>query len=135
MSRAILTKISTGFDWLYSTVNVANGKVALMVETQGIESTYTEEFDENQTEEKIITPSDGNKLVIKDVGIHTKATSGTVSLDLGDKKVARLYSSANNRFQPTVSSIEGDVDESLELTTTTGSNEVFIIVNYIEVEG
>jgi len=107
---------------------------AIKVDTQAIESTFTEEYTENQDKD-IITPKPGNSLVIKDVAIHTKANSGTVKLDFNDKKVARLYAAANNRFQPAVSSIRGDANESLKLETTTDSSEVFIIVNYIECKG
>ena len=67
--------------------------------------------------------------------IVTDASSGTVSLDFPNsgKKVARLYCSKENALQTTTLHIEGDVDEPLCLTTTTGSEEVFIAINYIEI--
>ena len=109
--------------------------MAISVETQCIESTFTEEYTTNQTDSEIITPEEGNKLIVKDISIHTKANSGVVALDFNGRKVARLYSSANNRFSPTVATICGKINEPLTLTTTTGDNEVFISVNYIEVAG
>ena len=115
--------------------NKKTGLEALKVETQSIENTFTEEYTTNQTEQEIITPEEGNKLVVKDVSMHTKANSGTVSLDFNGNKVSRLYSSVNNRFSPSVSSIVGEVDESLILNSTTGDNELFISINYVEVAG
>ena len=117
------------------TENLKNGAEALKVETQCIESTFTEEYTTNQTEQEIITPSPGNRIVVKDVSMHTKANSGTVSLDFNGIKVSRLYSSVNNRFSPSVSSIIGGVDEPLVLNSTTGDDELFISVNYVEVAG
>ena len=115
--------------------NLKSGAEALKVETQCIESTFTEEYTTNQTEQEIITPSPGNRIVVKDVSMHTKANSGTVSLDFNGTKVSRLYSSVNNRFSPSVSSIIGGVDEPLVLNSTTGDNELFISINYVEVAG
>ena len=129
-----LGRLKQIFNRLHEIENLANNRKALIVDTQSIESTFTEEYTEN-TETDIITPSSGNRIAVKDVSIHTKATSGIVKLDFNGKKVARLYSSVNNRFNPLVSSVIGDIDESLHLETTTGSNEVFVVVNYIEVEG
>ena len=114
--------------------NKANEKEALVVETQAIESFYTVELEESVSEQTMIEPDDGNKLMITDVNIHTKANSGEVQLDIGDIKLARLYSSVNNRFSPKVSLAEGEVNEPLEITTTTGDDKVFVSVNYIEVE-
>ncbi len=115
--------------------NEENELQALRSETQSIESTFTEEYTQNQTDEEVITPAEGNKLVVKDVSLHTKATSGTVELDFNGTKVARLYSSVNNRFTPTVSTIKGAVDEPLVLNSTTGDNELFVSVNYVELAG
>jgi len=114
--------------------NKANEKEALVVETQAIESFYSVELEESVSEQTMIEPDDGNKLMITDISIHTKANSGEVQLDIGDIKLARLYSSANNRFAPKVSLAEGEVNEPLEITTTTEDNKVFVSVNYIEVE-
>ena len=115
--------------------NKKTGLEALKVETQSIENTFTEEYTTNQTEQEIITPEEGNRLIVKDVSMHTKANSGTVNLDFNGTKVARLYSSVNNRFSPTVSSIVGAVDEPIVLNSTTGDNELFISINYVEVAG
>ena len=116
-------------------INRANGRKGVLVENQIIESTFAEEYTSNQTDLVLIEPGDGNRLVTTDVAIHTKANSGEIELDIGDIKVARLYSSANNRFNPQVKSGVGDVGEPLTLTTTTGDNKVFISINYIELAG
>lgn len=114
------------------TINKENELQGLRVETQSIENTFTEEYTQSQTNEEIITPAEGNRLVVKDVSIHTKANSGKVELDFNGTKVARLYSSVNNRFTPSVSTIRGVTDEPLVLNSTTGDNELFLSINYVE---
>jgi|Wag4MinimDraft_13_1082653.scaffolds.fasta_scaffold06172_3 ethanolamine utilization cobalamin adenosyltransferase len=125
------------YNWINgeAITNIANGRKAVLTETQLIESHFSEEYTTAQTDTAIITPSAGNRLIITDVAIHTNATTGVVELDLDGAKVARLYSSVNNRFAPQVKSGTGAVDQPLTLTTTTGTNKVFVSVNYIEIEG
>ena len=117
--------------------NKENGRLSFGVETQLIESNFSEEYTTEQTDNDIIAPGSGNKLIITDLAIQTKATSGVIELDFLDsgKKITRLYSSVNNRFAPQVKSGAGAINETLTLNTTTGTSEVFITLNYIEVEG
>jgi len=84
---------------------------------------------------ELITPDGDNIIVVHDISLHTKANSGTIKLDFMDanKKVARLYSSANNRFSPVVSSLAGKPGESLIYRSDTGDNEVFVTANFIEI--
>jgi len=112
--------------------NERNKERAWIVDTTNIRSTFTEEYTSNQTNLDIIEPDEGNRIIVTGVSIHTKANGGTVKLDFNGKKVARLYASANNRFSPVISAVQGDVDESLVLNSTTGSNEVFVAVDFIE---
>ena len=114
------------------TQNERNKERAWIVDTTNIRSTFTEEYTSNQTNLDIIEPDEGNRIIVTGVSIHTKANGGTVRLDFNGKKVARLYASANNRFSPVISAVRGDVDESLVLNSTTGSNEVFVSVDFIE---
>jgi len=85
--------------------------------------------------DEIIVPDGDNIIVVHDISLHTKANSGTIKLDFMDanKKVARLYASANNRHQPLVSSLHGEPGEPLIYRSGTGSNEVFVTVNYVEI--
>lgn len=114
------------------TQNERNKERALIVDTTNIRSTFTEEYTSNQTNLDIIEPDEGNRIIVTGVSIHTKANNGTVKLDFNGKKVARLYASSNNRFSPAISAVQGDVDESLVLNSTTGSNEVFVSVDFVE---
>ena len=84
---------------------------------------------------ELVTPDGDNILVVKDVSLQTEANSGTIKLDLAcaDKKVARLYASANNRHQTLVSSIRGEPGEPLLYRADTGDNEVFVAANFIEI--
>ncbi len=114
--------------------NQANGNRTISVETELFRSTFTEEYTADQTDNDIITPSSGNKLAITYVYIQANANSGVVEMDLatsGDK-VARLYASNRNQTAVRIGANTGAEDEPLTLNTTTGNNEVFISVNYIE---
>ena len=117
--------------------NQANGNRTISVETELFRSTFTEEYTADQTDNDIIIPSSGNKLAITYVYIQANANSGVVEMDFatsGDK-VARLYASNRNQTAVRIGANTGAEDEPLTLNTTTGAdNEVFISINYIELE-
>jgi len=117
--------------------NLENDKVALVVDTQSIESTYTEEFKTNEDGTVIIAPSSGNRIIIKDVFLHANANIGEVKLDFnnGGKKIARLYSSQFHRAEFSNLTIVGDVDQGVELTADADGDKLFVVINYIEVKG
>jgi len=116
--------------------NELTDRVALVTDQASFYSTFSEEYTDNQTNLAIITPENGKKICVRQVIIVTDASSGIVSLDFltSGKKVARLYTSKENTLQVTDLHIGGDVNEPLSLNTTTGSEKVFIVVNYIQTE-
>lgn len=119
-------------DTVYDT---KTGLVSLLVSRGHGKTTFTEEYTDNQTNLTIITPASGKKIDIVGVLIVTDATTGDVLLDFATsgKKVMRLYASAFARVVSFDMHIEGAVDEVLTLNTTTGANNVFVLVNYREV--
>jgi len=114
--------------------NAFREKAALLVDASTFIDTFTDEYTGNKTNLSIITPNEGKKLRVREVIIVTDASSGVVKLDFASSniKVARLYCSKENTLQTTNLHLVGAVDEPLSLTTTTGDEEVFIIVNYIQ---
>jgi len=73
-------------------------------------------------------------LAITYVYIQANANSGTVEMDFATSGdiIARLYASNRNQTAVRIGANTGAEDEPLTLNTTTGDNEVFISVNYIE---
>lgn len=112
------------------------GKTSLLVSRAHGKNSFSEEYSTSQTNTMIITPASGKKLDIVSVMIDINGNTGTVSLDFATslKKVMRVYVA---KTQHTVSGdlhIDGATNEVLTLNTTTGDVEVFIIVNYREVD-
>ena len=110
------------------------GFVSLLVSRGHGKTTFTDEYTDNQTNLEIIAPAEGKKLDIVGVLIVTDATTGDVLLDFvtSTKKVMRLYASAFARMVSDDMHVVGAVDEPLTLNTTTGANNVFVLVNYRE---
>ena len=126
-------KILDGVDTIY---DHKSGKRSLIVSRAAGKTTFTEEYGSNQTDEEIITPASGKRLCI--AGIHTSmdADAGNILLDFATsgQKVWRQYGA---RFKTTPSKdihIEGDVDESLTLNSTQGVHNIFVMVNYREID-
>jgi len=113
-----------------------SGKKALLTSHLEFLNTFSHIYNANQTNLNIITPTPGRRLCVHLVVIATESNTGEVELDFltSNHPVGRLYAT---RFQQHVSQdlhIEGAVDEPLTLNSTTGANELFIAVSYIEEE-
>jgi len=119
-----------------SITNERNDRSAIAVETQMIESTFSEEYEGENTEE-IAEPDNGNTLVVTDVFIGTSGNKGTFKLDIGDKKVARMYGSQWTRFNVSEMTIPGEFEEPLELDISgvDSGQKTFVLVNFIEIKG
>ena len=114
--------------------NKYNDKEALLVDTQSIESTYTEVITDNRNGDTLIEVNSGEKIVIHDVFIATNANLGIVKLDFEEAgAIARLYSSQFNRITFSHMTIKGEEGESVEITGDASSDgdEIFLTINYI----
>ena len=122
----------------YRIKNLSNNKAAFLVDTQSIESTYTEEFNSNEDGTDIIEPSAGNRIIVKDVFFAINDPGvGEVKLDFsgnGDK-IARLYGSQFSRAGFTNLTKAGGNDEKVQLTADASGNKLYVLINYIEVAG
>ncbi len=118
--------------------NEENEVEGLLVDTQSIESTFTEEYEgDTDNNEELITPFGGNSLVVHDAFIVTGGNKGTVSVDIGDKKVARLYGSQFQRAHFSNMTVPGEESDAvtLDIEGTDSEQKIFISINYIEVKG
>lgn len=107
-------------------------KRSLLVSRGHGKSTFTEEYTAAQTNTAILTPASGKKLAVVGVLLSTDANTGVISLDFATsaKKVFRLYASAFAESVEDDLHIEGATDEALTLNSTTGTSNVFVLVNY-----
>jgi len=114
--------------------NIVNGNKSMTVSNEEGISSFAAVYAAAQTNKEIITPESDYLICLRGVTIETEAAAGTVSLDFqdSDKPVARLYTSKNSQSTGNNRHIHGAINEKLILNTTTGTDEVFILINYAE---
>ena len=130
------TKITDGTHDVSTIYDYKTGETSIITSRAAGKTTFTEEYGSNQTNEAIITPAAGRKLCI--AGIHTSmdADAGDISLDFvtSNKKVWRHYGAKFKTSPSKDLHIDGRVDESLTLNSTQGANNIFVMVNYREID-
>ena len=111
-----------------------SGKKALLTSFLEFLNTFSRVYTSNQTNLNIITPASGKKLCVHGVIVATDSNTGDVSLDFATSNipVSRLYATRHQQQVAIHLHIEGAVNEPLTLNTTTGNNDLFIAVSYIE---
>lgn len=100
------------------------------------QSSYTNEFDDNQTAATIITPTTGKYLSIKGIYINTEGNSGYIRVYFATSAdtVFTIYAGATPASGYIPVTIDGAVNEVLSVTSTVGKdNNYFLLVNYREV--
>ena len=100
------------------------------------DTSYTNEFDKNQTAATIITPTSGTSLHIKGVYINTEGNSGYTRIYLGTSgnTVFTIYPAATPASGYVPVTIIGSRNEVLKITSTVGDdNNYYLLVNYKEV--
>ena len=99
-------------------------------------SSYTNEFDNNQTAVAIVTPTTGYSLHIKGIYINTEGNSGYIRVYFATSAntIFTIYAGATPASGYVPVSITGARNETLRLTSTVGKdNNYFLLVNYKEV--
>jgi len=122
-----------------SVTNLINGKRAILVDAQSIESTYSEEITDD-SDSVLISPSSGNKITVKDVYMFANGNHGQINIDFNNDgaPIARLYSSQFKRLSAAALTKTGDVDQEVEFSmedSLGADDKVFVLINYIEEEG
>ncbi len=99
-------------------------------------STFTAEYTSNQTDLDIITPSSGKRISVIGGLTVTTASSGEIRLDFptSNKPIWRHYASKFSEAGAWKLNITGAIDEPVRLNTTTGTEKVFIMINYRETD-
>ncbi len=108
------------------------GETSLVVSRAHGKSTFTKEYSSNQSTLDIITPLSGKRLCLSEIMTMANANSGTIALDFNSSSITawRHYVARTSQVGQSALHIHGAVDEPLQLSTTTGNNDVFVIVNY-----
>jgi len=108
------------------------GLASLSVSRGAGKNTFSHVFNAAQTGSNIIIPGDTQKVCVASVYVCGEGTTGVVSLDFSAPGTAvfRHYMTKYNSSFASDMHIEGDANANLLLTTTTGADEVFIVVNY-----
>jgi len=108
------------------------GLASLAVSRGAGKNTFSQEYTAAQTATAIIDPGSAQKVCVASVYVAGTGTTGVVSLDFATSeiKVFRHYMTKYNTSFGSDMHIEGAANENLGLTTTTGEDTVFIIVNY-----
>lgn len=124
----------TTLNQVLATKNHKSEVVAIDVDGDSYKTSFSEEYSTAQTGTAIITPTSGYRVCVRNVHVATNGSTGDVKLDFltSGKKVSRLYVDKRNRDWFSLGCLAGNVDEPLSLTTTTGTDKVFILINYIE---
>ena len=112
------------------------GRTSLATADEVGMSTFTAEYTSNQTNNDIITPSSGKRISVIGGLTVTTASSGEIRLDFptSNKPIWRHYASKFSEAGAWKLNLTGQVDEPVRLNTTTGTEKVFIMINYRETD-
>jgi len=99
------------------------------------DTSYTNEFDNNQTGATIITPTSGSKVSVKGIYINTEGNSGYIRVYFGTTgSIFTIYAGATPASGYVPVNIDGEVDEVVSVTSTVGAqNNYYLLVNYREI--
>lgn len=108
------------------------GLASLAVSRGAGKNTFSKVYATAQAATAIITPAAGKKVCVASVYACGDGTTGAIELDFVTStiEVFRHYMTKYNQSFANDLHVEGAVNEVLSLTTTTGTDAVFIVVNY-----
>jgi len=98
-------------------------------------ATYTNEYDSNQTNLSIVSPSAGKKLKIIGgyISMDGTATVGYVKLNFLNNTVIKVFAGSGTFFDFHDILVYGEQGGSLKLNSTLGTDQNFVVVvNYEE---
>lgn len=98
--------------------------------------TFSQEYTTNQTGTLLITPRSIETIHVLGLYVVADIDVGEVDIDFitSGKKVLRMFTPRSQFIYIPTMNIWGNEGESLSLTSTTGNNELFVLVNYDIIE-
>ena len=108
------------------------GLASLAISRGAGKNTFSEEYAASQTSTVLVNPAATQKVCVASVYICGDGTTGNayVHIQTSGTLVFKHYMTKYNQSFASDMHVEGRVGEDLLLTTTTGTDKVFIIVNY-----
>ena len=108
------------------------GLASLVISRGGGKNTFTAEYAAAQMNTVIVNPGATQKVCVASVCCMGDGAAGEVAVNFATSaiKVFRHYMTKYNQSSAQDMHIEGAANENLQLTTTTGTDKVFIVVNY-----
>lgn len=95
------------------------------------DTTFTNEYDQDQTGGNLIVPTSGTRLAIKGVYVTSEATTGYVRLTIDSNTVFTVYINSQAGYVPVI--IRGLRNSPLKVSSTLGADKnYYILVNYRE---
>ena len=95
------------------------------------DTSFTAEYDTNQTNTTVITPTTGTKLAVKGVYVGTEASTGYLRLEFGTSGNTVSTVFANDQPGYVEVDIKGAVNEVLRMDSAFGAdNNFYLLVNY-----
>jgi len=108
------------------------GLASLAVSRAGGKNTFTKEYAVQQANTVIVNPGAAQKVCVASVYVAGNGNAGEVTINFGVSAITvfKHYMTKYNYSGSSAMHIEGAVNENLLLTTSTGTDKVFIVVNY-----
>lgn len=108
------------------------GLASLAISRGAGKRTFTKTYASNQAQTVLVNPPSTQKVCVASVYVCGTGTTGVVELNFLTSLIAvfRHYMTKYNTSFGSDMHIEGAANENLTLTTTTGTDAVFLIVNY-----
>src|SRR3990167_5771151 len=90
-------------------------------------ATYTKEFDSNQTNLSVISPTGNNKIKVTGVyiAVDGTATIGSIKLGFSGDTVAKVFAGSQTLFTFNNILVSGSNGEDLKLNSTLGTDQNF----------
>ena len=136
VGRPGFVKITDGVKTVGGIYDNITGKFSIASSRGAGKSSHTGVFSENQIELHFISPSLGKKLMICGIITAIDADTGDIYMDFvgAGIPVWRHYGARFKNMCGMDMSIIGDVNDDLMINSTQGENDIFILVNYREID-
>ena len=121
--------LESSFDAIY---DENTSKHSLIVSRAGGKETFSEEYTSNQTDLVIIAGEAGYIIQVVGVYVAVDSNTGVVEIDYedGGQKIFRVYASKYQHDGEDDFAYRGAPGKGVVLTSTTGDNKLFVVVNY-----
>jgi len=110
----------------------SQNEYGLVIDNSALLQTETVEYTTAQSGTVLVTGESGYLTEIRALVITTDGTSGEVKVGFDGGNFIKMYVSKQNQLSVTGINIRGNEGEDLKVWTTTGTDAVFIGVNYIQ---